>query len=517
MTGVPDRSLETTPGESLDRPAALPNLAGAALSWLRSLNFFQSLFLVYMVLGLLITTFLIPPFQKSDEPSHYFRTISISNLDLACSKDRLGVYKFEMKAKYADLPETMHVWDVAINGTSRFDPDWLRADFSNPLLNEEKRVYDICNLPPLGYLPNVVGVWMGKPFENPLIGFYLGRFMGVIFFVAATIFAIRLTPPRYRLPIYFFAALPVVLHQAGAFTYDVVQLPLFLVLYGYLMKFVTEDKRVDRWDLVAFLACLVVAINIRSLTYLPLMGLFLAIPVAKVATSWKRYIGITSAFVAVSAVVTIAFSAIYLPRVSAIPVVEGDVSTQRQLTFIYENPGKMLDASYRALQNQGEWLLWQTIGVHGWIDAPMSYLPYYLMVFVLGLVFYQVMREDRRVVGLPQVGWIFVTIACTVVTLFLSLYLVWTPVGFTEVLGLQGRYFIGLLPFAIFAVSQLALIAGRRRFINAMLLLLAVVLVYNMYRTIDLRYYGPDRPALVEQAPPDGPAYEAPPPEVSTP
>lgn len=488
-------------------------MLSSAVGWVRSLNFFQALFIVYMVAGLLILTFLIPPFQKSDEPSHYYRTVSLSNFDFACSKDRLGVYKFDMKAKYADLPETLHVWDLAIDGTKRFDPDWLRADFSNPLLNEEKRVYDICNLPPPGYAPNVVGVWMGKPFENPLIGFYLGRFMGVVFFVAALIFAIRLTPPRYRLPVYFFAGLPIVLHQAGGFTYDVVQLPLFLVLYGYVTKFATEDKRIERRDLLLFMAALILSINIRSLTYVPLLGLFFAVPIWRVAKSWPEYLKITGAFLVVSAVVTALLGAIYLPRVSAIPVVEGDVSASRQITFVWEHPGKFLDASYKALQNQGEWILQQTIGVFGWIDAPMAYLPYYLVVFVLGLVFYQVMREDQRVINLPEIGFIVATIAATIATLFLSLYIVWTPVGYEEVLGLQGRYFIGLLPFAIFAVSQFALIIGRRRFINGMVAVLAVILVYNMYRTIDLRYYGPEAPtappAAVEPAP--EPAQLAPP------
>jgi uncharacterized membrane protein len=283
-----------------------------------------------------------------------------------------------------------------------------------------------------------------------------------------------------------------VLHQAGAISYDVVQLPLFLVLYGYLTKFLDEPGRIRRLDLVLFMAGLILAINIRSLTYAPLLGLFFAVPFAKVASTKVQYARITGAFLAVAALITAAMAALYLPRVSAIPVVEGDVSMSRQVDFVTSHPGKFLDACYLALRNQGDWMFKQTMGIFGWLDAPMSYLPYYVLVFVLGLVFFQVMREDVKVAKLHEVGFIFATVAATIACLFISFYLVWTPVGGNEVLGLQGRYFIGLLPFTILAVSQFSLIVGQKRLIKAMLLLLAVILVYNMYRTIDLRYYGPE-------------------------
>lgn len=499
-----DRSVEAPPAAEVDREDDSPPVLNSALTRLRSLNFFQAMFLIYLALGLLIMTFLVPPFQKPDEPSHWYRAVSLSNLDFTCSQDRLGVYKVDMKSKYADLPELVHTWDVAFMGDKKFNPDWLSIDLTNPLLNENKRVYDICNLPPPGYLPNVVGIWLGKPFANPLVSFYAGRFVGVLFFVAALYYAIRLTPARYRLPIYFFAALPMVLHQAGAITYDTVQLPLFLVAYAYLTKFFDEPGRIRRLDLVVFMAVLILSANIRSLTYVPLLGFFFAVPFAKVAASKLEYAKITGAFLVVSGLITAALAAIYVPRVSAIPVVEGDVSAQRQITYIYEHPGRFLDACYEAVRHQGDWLLMQTMGIFGWLDAPMSYFPYYVLVFALGLVFFQLMREDVKVAKLHEVGFIVATVFATIACLFLSLYIVWSPVAAKQVLGLQGRYFIGLLPFTIFAVSQFALIVGQKRFINAMLLVLAVILVYNMYRTIDLRYYGPE-PAVVQPAAPPAP------------
>jgi uncharacterized membrane protein len=199
-------------------------------------------------------------------------------------------------------------------------------------------------------------------------------------------------------------------------------------------------------------------------------------------------------------------------------VVEGDVSAQRQIEFIFDHPGKFFEACYLAVVHQGDWMFMQTMGIFGWLDAPMGYFPYYVLVFVLGLVFFQVMRDDVKVVNLYPIFFVFATVVATIACLFLSLYIVWTPVGAKEVLGLQGRYFIGLLPFTILAVSQLALIVGQRRLLNVMLLVLAVILVYNMYRTIDLRYYGSEPAATEQAAPPAGAVpNDAPPSELAPP
>ena len=107
MAGAPDRPIEAVAADSMERDVAPPFYAGVVAAW-RSLTFFQTLFLIYMVFGLLIMTFMVPPFQKPDEPSHWYRAVSVSNFDFACSKDRLGVYKVDMKSKWADLPVMVH-------------------------------------------------------------------------------------------------------------------------------------------------------------------------------------------------------------------------------------------------------------------------------------------------------------------------------------------------------------------------------------------------------------------------
>jgi uncharacterized membrane protein len=207
----------------------------------QQIDFRQALFCVYILVALLIFTFMVPPFQKSDEPAHYFRSISLTNLDLVCTPNADGEYRFEMKSKYAGFPQAINTWDVAFHPHTRFDRDWLNVDWSDPAWDETVEVFDVCNLPAFGYLPNMLGIFLGKPFENPMTGLYLGRVFGALFFVGALIWALRVTPEQYRLPLYFYAAMPTVLHQVSAVSYDAVQLSLFAVMYAYITRFAVED------------------------------------------------------------------------------------------------------------------------------------------------------------------------------------------------------------------------------------------------------------------------------------
>ena len=76
---------------------------------LRTLDFRQVLFFAYVGIALVVFTFLPPPFQKPDEPSHFYRAVSLINLDQVCSSNDEGVYGFQMKRKYTDLPDALHV------------------------------------------------------------------------------------------------------------------------------------------------------------------------------------------------------------------------------------------------------------------------------------------------------------------------------------------------------------------------------------------------------------------------
>jgi len=51
------------------------------------------LFFAYVGIALFLFTF-AAPFQKADEPSHFYRSVCLTNLDLVCTRNQEGVYGF---------------------------------------------------------------------------------------------------------------------------------------------------------------------------------------------------------------------------------------------------------------------------------------------------------------------------------------------------------------------------------------------------------------------------------------
>ena len=455
---------------------------------LPALGFYQTIFYVYLTIALLIFTFLVPPFQKNDEPAHFLRSVSLTNLDFVCEKDSSGEPYFPMKRKYADLPDVFRVFDVAFNDL-KFDTAWLRTDFSNPIYDQPSGFYRFCNLAPVGYLPSAVGVLVGKPFENPLVSFYSGRVFGALFFVLAIVLALRIVPDRYRVIVYFYAAMPTLLHQVSGISYDAVQLSLFPLLFAYLTKFLVEDDEIKPVHLLIFMGLLWWIINVRLLAYYPILLLFFIIPHQKITPRFSRYLLVTSAFLGVTAITTGFFDFLYLPSVADSQSDGFEISASAQLRFVLNHPWDFVAACYKTMDKIGALLFREGIGIFGWVDYIFAFFPYFIVLFVAGMVAYYAAEKDVGLLRPWQILILFAAILLTFGSLFLSLYAVWTPVGHDMVDGLQGRYFLGLLPLAIFAVSQTAAAMGKSKMVKVLTVFLILVILRAIFRTVMSRYY----------------------------
>lgn len=457
---------------------------------MRSLSFLQVVFFTYLILGLLIFTFFVPPFQKPDEPAHFHRAVALTNLDFFCIKDANGDYYFLMERRYAELPDLMRTFDVAFRYDNKFTVDWLRdTDFSDPKYNEKWAVFRFCSLPIPGYLPSSLGILAGKPFENPLVSFYLARLAGAIFFFAVIVVSLRVAPLRYQPIIYFYAALPTVLHQVSAVSYDAVQLPLFALIFAFVTRFSTQTEPVKLWRTLVFMGLIWWMINIRLFAYAPILLVYFLVDWSKINATYWRYIAISVAFVAFTAITTGFFHLTYLPRAEDSIPGATNIDATEQAKFVLNHPFSFLEASYNTMRVRGEGLFREMTAVFGWIDYTLNFVPYYLSVLLFGIVFYVTAAQDSRQLRPSQLLILFATIAGTFGALFFSLYAVWTPVGHNIVDGLQGRYFLGLVPFIAFFASQTAAAIGKQNALKLVALGLATLLIFNTFRAIDLRYY----------------------------
>jgi uncharacterized membrane protein len=122
-----------------------------------------------------------------------------------------------------------------------------------------------------------------------------------------------------------------------------------------------------------------------------------------------------------------------------------------KLSFLFAHPLRVLGMAVVSLDYSFE--LWrQLIGYFGWLDTPLQPGFYPLLTLVPAATFFERLeRADRHRVA--AVAAVTATSYC--VAVFLIFFLVFTPTEADRIHGLQGRYFLPVLPLVALTVAAL--------------------------------------------------------------
>lgn len=120
---------------------------------------------------------------------------------------------------------------------------------------------------------------------------------------------------------------------------------------------------------------------------------------------------------------------------------------------LLSDPMEFIFLSVRTLFLSGDSFLENMFGMQlGWLDIQVSRIVTYGMVFLIFLAVLQIEDEKSRMV--PDVTkW--QKLSCLAVALlsvamvFVSMFISWTPKESKEIFGIQGRYFLPLLPLSV--------------------------------------------------------------------
>jgi uncharacterized membrane protein len=264
---------------------------------------------------------------------------------------------------------------------------------------------------------------------------------------------------------------------------------MFPLLFAYLTRFLVQDGPASRRDLAVFGVALWLAISVRSVAYDSIFLLYFAIPWRKVEPTLPRYALTTAALAGFFALTIGGLELVWVSRSTLVDPAGETVEPLAQLRFTIEHPLEFLQASYNTLVLDGEVMMRQAIGVFGWVGFETNFLVFYAVVAATILLCYHLTQSDVLVMPAIALGVLWLTIAVTAASLFLALYTVWSPVGGDTVEGLQGRYFVGLAPFTLLALSQTAAAIGKAAFARLAGIAFAAFLVLSIFKSTLERYY----------------------------
>lgn len=322
----------------------------------------------------------------------------------------------------------------------------------------------------IGYAAQSLGLWFARAIGLPLHWqFVAGRLGNLLLYVVVCYFAIKLAV-RYKALFMVLALGPMSLFSAGAYSYDPTVISCCLLgLSLFFGELLTPHKPLQRSRAVIMLAAFAIG-SLPKAVYGVMIALPLILPGSKFETKrqclWFKFMTVLLLLLVVASFV--------LPTLmgdqSHSDPRGGETSVPDQLSLIFSHPltyaGILLKSIlHYSLQNITSMQVSFIYLSHNNIYQDL--MPA-LELFFLVLLLFTMFTDYQCDEGIAQIGkrdrlGIFTVLTITLALIWTALYLSFTPVGNTIILGVQGRYYIPLIPLATALLNMRRMSGGMER------------------------------------------------------
>lgn len=298
------------------------------------------------------------------------------------------------------------------------------------------------------YLPQAVGVSLAM-----LLGlnrqwlFLLGDLMNLVCYVGLTYLAIRRIP-KGKLTVMLAALTPMSLHQASSMSPDGMLNGMAFLLFAQLVACLTDKKPMKLTETVAIVLTAILFAPAKAVYYPMLLLLCL--------TPKERFAGTRQKWLFVGGILAVAAAACVLVQVKnlATSIGHGEESPYYTLSWVLRNPFKaifMLMATLRPTALQ--WYIETAIGSSLCslnLSLATGSIWCYIMLLLLSAICWREGEETlSKPVRLSMLGVVIVVVTAVFGVMLLS----WTTIGSKVIDGVQGRYFIPVMPMALLALN----------------------------------------------------------------
>lgn len=164
------------------------------------------------------------------------------------------------------------------------------------------------------------------------------------------------------------------------------------------------------------------------------------------------------------------------------------VNPALQMQWILHNPMSFLTALANTL-SVNNFYFDSMIGVFGWFNYTYKAIVYTVYFLIFGYAIRELISYKKKI--FPSYVTLILFLICSAGFLlpFVAMYLYWTPVGYSQVLGVQGRYFLLLFPFVLLIIHQLFMSVGKRKIEMFFMWVFIFFISSQSLMTVYLRYY----------------------------
>lgn len=385
-----------------------------------------AIYLLIAGLAGLLLSFKVPALNAPDEAYHFQRTFSLSELVLLPNETTTlprAVLEFPAQQK--------------LNAQDRLPHAFYQLNSS-----------------PLMYLPQFLGVSAARLFTNNIsLIFTAGRLSNLFFWLGITSLAIRLIP-TLKLSLAGFLLLPMALFLAATYSYDSISNSLAILTFALILHHRFNPDSVFKTRGYLVMGLLFFLIGQTGKTNLLLALLLVIVPTERFGTKQKKILAVLG-FLAITWVSMASWQWIVEQQLGRQMVLHNphNLDPIVQIKAILAKPWSVISIILTSIRMNYLYYFQTLVGVFGRLS---QYLPAWFY-WLWGLGFILLVAGDslypNRIGAWERVLSMLIGIV-SVAMVFIALYILYTPLEEAWAWGVQGRYFIPLIPLFILAIAR---------------------------------------------------------------
>ncbi|MBI5187418.1 MAG: DUF2142 domain-containing protein [Nitrospinae bacterium] len=425
-----------------------------------------------------------PPFQAVDEEFHFFRAYQLSEGAVLSEV-------VEGKAGHR-LPKSIEdsislTKNLQRHPDKKYGIDTALAEFHIPLNEKDKNFVPFPNsavYSPVPYLPQAIGIFIGRFFQLPPVFLvFPGRFLNLLAWTLLVYNAIKAAPV---LKWFFFALslMPMTIFTAASLSADAATIGLAFLLTATVLNLVFVKKTISAPEM-ARLLILTALLSLSKQIYVTLALMVFIVPSEKFKSKKTYFL-----FMAGLLILNLAVNIAWTFQVKGYLNYENGAAGGEQIRFILQNIFSYLWIVSCTFLNELRFYLVSLVGILGWYDThfPSWFYFSFLLILLLSLLFEN--SGDIYFNARQKIILILVPCSCLLLN-YTAIYVTFNPVGSQGITGMQGRYFIPLVPMlSLAAVSKRPLFSGKltTAFHVALLILSPLWLAFTCFVLVQ-RFY----------------------------
>lgn len=404
----------------------------------------EKVFLVAALVIGAVFNIVILPLSRYDDHAHFWRIYEISSGNLVSKVT--NEFPKSVKDLIIDEDGVYHINDITYSYMQEKAKLKLNKDEKEPLA-----VGLSSGASPISYLPQLVGVTIGRVLQlNPLTIAYLGRIANFIAYLIIMYWAIKLLPKdKWKNIFIIIALLPMTMNMAMSLSPDAMIISVSFLAISYMLHLKYKAENVG-WKQAAIIGALCMLPTVCKTVYFPLVFLFFMIPKDKFKnkmTRWGYFAGIV--------VFCLGVYSVWQRFLSSEVAAAIHTNATEQFFYAIADPMRTLMNLINTINTYISEFIFPMIG--GWNTNHIVSVGFIVLLLIATFAIHkkadkpeneevELERKDRIIMGLISIIVILLS--------FAGMYVLWTEATKNVIDGVQGRYFLPILPLIMLALER---------------------------------------------------------------